>query len=295
MTSSHSRPVLVGTDGSPGARDAVVWAAREATVRGRPLHLVQAVETQWPVGYLPGSIAEYPPEPDRDQIREVLAEQLAAQAAELDQEVTTALRDGPAADVLAAEAEAVEAELVVVGGRGHSALARTLLGSTASELLHVTSRPVIVVRGTAPGSCVVIGVGGLGGGDHAARFALDFAARHKLPVRAVHGRADSLFALVAERLTTEQRNAAAAEHDVVNAAVAAEVDAWRTAHPELDIQREEVDEQPVQALLDRAGDAALLVVGSRHRGALQRVILGSISHAVVHHAPVPVAVIREPG
>ena len=299
MTISYSRPVLVGTDGSPGAREAVRWAAREATLRGRPLHLVQAVETQWPVGFLPGSLAEYPPEPNRDRIRQVLTEQLAAQAEELrpDQAtVTTVLRDGPAADVLAAEAETVEAELVVVGGRGHSALARTLLGSTASELLHATSRPVVVVRGEAasPGSCVVIGVGGLGTGDHAARFALDFAVRHKLPVRAVHGRSDSLFAQVAERLTTEQRNAAASEQEVVNAAVAAEVDAWRAAHPELDIQREEVDEQPVQALLDRARDAALLVVGSHHRGALQRVILGSISHAVLHQAPCPVAVIREP-
>lgn len=298
MTTSHRSPVLVGFDGSPGARDAALWAAREATARDRPLHVVQVYAVQWPVAVVPGVIAEYPPEPDREELRQVFAEQLAA-ATELvrrDQPgltVTSALVDGAASDALAAAAEDMDADLVVVGGSEHGALSRTLLGSTAAELVHATSRPVIVVRGeVTPVAPVVIGVGGLGAGQQAAAFALDFAARHKLPVRAVHGRSDSLFALV-ERLTTEQRNAASAHRDVVDAAVAAEVDAWRAAHPDLDIRREEVEEQPVQAMLDRAVGAALLVVGRRHRGTLRRVILGSISHAVLHHAPCPVAVVSE--
>ncbi|EWM10968.1 universal stress protein [Kutzneria sp. 744] len=302
MTSSFGGPVLVGFDGSDGARGAALWAAREAVVRDRPVRLVQAVESQWSPAMTPGALPGYPPEPDLDQIRQALSELLESEAERLRRDqpalaVTVALVDGFASDALANEAENVDANLVVVGGSGHGALARTLLGSTASEIVHATSRPVVVVRSEAahaPGSSVVIGVGGLGTGDHAARFALDFAARHKLPVRAVHGRSASPFALLVERLTTEQRNAAAAEQDVADAAVVAEVEAWREAHPDLDIQREEIDSQPVEALLARAADAALLVVGSRHRGGLQRVILGSIGHAVLNQAPCPVAVVREP-
>lgn len=304
MTSSHPSPVVVGFDESAGARDAVQWAAREALARDRRLHVVRVFETQWSVGVTPASLTEYPSEFDHEALRQVLAAQLESEVEQLRRdhptlEITSELLDGLAADALAATAGDLDAELVVVGGSGHGAVARTLLGSTAAELVHFTSRPVVVVRGevTPPAgraTSVVIGVGGLGTGSQAARFALDFAARHKLPVRAVHGRSDSPFALITERLTAEQRNAAASQQEIANAAVAAEVDAWRDGHPDLDIQREEVEEQPVQALLDRAGDAALLVVGSRHRGALQRVFLGSISHAVLHHATCPVAVIREP-
>jgi nucleotide-binding universal stress UspA family protein len=216
--------------------------------------------------------------------------------------ISLELREGGAAsDVLAAEAEDVDADLVVVASSSHDDLPRPLLGSTASDLVLMTSRPVVVARGDAMrvpgrGTTVVIGVGELGFGNDAAQFALDFASRHKLRVRAVHMRSDSTFALIAEELTTEQRNAAAAEQEVVHATVVAEVDAWREARPELVIDREEVEEQPrrFQALLDRSADAALLVVGSHRRGPWRRVVLGPISHAVLHYAPCPVAVIRQP-
>lgn len=301
MTSSDRSPVVVGFDGSDSALDAVAWAAREAAGCGRPLHLVQVVESLWPVGVMPSGLTGYPPDPDPEQLRSVLRAQLDAAVEQVRRDqpaltVTSALLDGFAAEMLAGEADERDAGLVVVGGSGHGAVSRTLLGSTASDLVHATSRPVVVVRGEVTSeraTSVVIGVGGLHAGVDAARFALEFASRHKLSVRAVHGRSDTPLALITERLTAEQRAAAAAQQEVVDAAVAAEVDAWRDEYPDLDIERDEVAEQPVQALLERAGEAALLVVGSRHRGALRRAILGSISHAVLNQAPCPVAVIRE--
>lgn len=50
---------------------------------------------------------------------------------------------------------------------------------------------------------------------------------------------------------------------------------------------------PVPSLVDLSKSAQLMVVGSRGHGALRRVLLGSVSSGLVHHAHCPVAVIRE--
>lgn len=49
---------------------------------------------------------------------------------------------------------------------------------------------------------------------------------------------------------------------------------------------------PAQALIERSEGADLLVVGSRGRGALRSVLLGSVSHRCVHHAACPVVIVR---
>jgi len=52
---------------------------------------------------------------------------------------------------------------------------------------------------------------------------------------------------------------------------------------------------PAEELLREATDADLLVVGSRGTGGFARLLMGSVSSKVAHHAPCPVAVIRGTG
>lgn len=49
----------------------------------------------------------------------------------------------------------------------------------------------------------------------------------------------------------------------------------------------------MDALLDEAKDADLVVIGSRGRGALRSTLVGSVSHSVAQHANCPVVIIRE--
>jgi nucleotide-binding universal stress UspA family protein len=61
-------------------------------------------------------------------------------------------------------------------------------------------------------------------------------------------------------------------------------------HPELTVLRQVTFGHPRTALLDAAADAQLVVVGSRGRGGISGMLLGSVAQAMIHHAPCPVGV-----
>jgi nucleotide-binding universal stress UspA family protein len=62
----------------------------------------------------------------------------------------------------------------------------------------------------------------------------------------------------------------------------------------VEIERVLAEDPAADALITQAGDADLLVVGSRGLGGFTGLLLGSVSHQVVSHAPCPVVVVRGP-
>ena len=86
-------------------------------------------------------------------------------------------------------------------------------------------------------------------------------------------------------LTDVLRDAAAASA----AAAAATV---RARHPGLEVTERAAEGRPAQVLARCGQDAALVVVGSRGRGGFASLLLGSVSHAVVHECPAPVMIVR---
>ena len=66
----------------------------------------------------------------------------------------------------------------------------------------------------------------------------------------------------------------------------------RTAHPSLEVTTEAVQGEPGAMLGELGKDAGLIVVGSRGRGGFTGMLLGSVSHRVIHDAVCPVMVVR---
>ena len=67
---------------------------------------------------------------------------------------------------------------------------------------------------------------------------------------------------------------------------------WQQKVPDVDVRQLVVHSHPGRALIAASAGAELVVVGSRGRGSFRSILLGSVSHAVLHHAHGPVAVVR---
>lgn len=137
---------------------------------------------------------------------------------------------------------------------------------------------------------VVLGVDGSPTSDRAIDFAFEFASLHRVDLVAVHAWSDVPLAGVRHSQPVEVETALQHAEKVVDMAVA---DAVRT-RPDVRARTVVAIERPAEALLEQAEGASLLVVGSHGRGALCRSLLGSVSHAVLHEAPCPVAVLCGP-
>jgi nucleotide-binding universal stress UspA family protein len=73
------------------------------------------------------------------------------------------------------------------------------------------------------------------------------------------------------------------------------VAAVRTDHPGVEVHTQVLEGHPAPVLIDAAGGAELLVVGSRGHGAFAGMLLGSVSEHCVSNSPCPVVVVRHTG
>jgi nucleotide-binding universal stress UspA family protein len=126
-----------GTDGSRAALDAAVGLAAEL---GDTLVVVFAQE----VSRLGGEVHDYE-EAVRERGRQVL-EEARTVAREGGVEIELVMRELSSAEALIAVAGEHDARMIVVGSHGERPLKSALVGSTPTRLLHLSDRPVLVVR-----------------------------------------------------------------------------------------------------------------------------------------------------
>ncbi|MFC8513251.1 universal stress protein [Streptomyces sp. NPDC057257] len=135
---------------------------------------------------------------------------------------------------------------------------------------------------------LVVGVDGSDGSLTAVDWAVDEAARHGLPVRLVYA---SLWERYEGGVPSDSLKRPServmAEHVVASAAERA-----RRRNPEVKVSAEVIPEDAVSALLDEGRNASFLVTGSRGRGELAGLLLGSVGLAVASRAHGPVVVVR---
>ena len=148
--------VVVGVDGSPGARAALRWALREARLRSSPVRAVHA----WMFGYIGGRVEGYPywggsigsytslgvDLNDLHRAAEGLLDRALAEVEDEAEglEIERQVIQGPAAEVLVQAASPYD--LLVVGSRGHGGFTGLMLGSVSQQCIHHAHCPVVVVH-----------------------------------------------------------------------------------------------------------------------------------------------------
>ncbi|MGZ4626384.1 MAG: universal stress protein, partial [Kineosporiaceae bacterium] len=278
-------PVVVGFDGSEHASQALVWAATEAIRYGGRLAVVGVVDYAGVGLRGPASMAHLWLDGARDRAAALSCEgaQL-ARAVSPDLHVEVVARIGAPAGVLVEVAQ--EAELLVLGTRGRSPLADAALGSVVETVTAHAHCPVVVVGCMVKGhpalrNPVIVGVDGSDGASRAVDVAGRIARRAGAALEVLSawtpGTAwpyDPFSAATEFQLRPWGRTAA-------SEAVASAVTRARSAFPDVDIHACVARGRPADVLIERGARAGLLVVGSRGRGPLTTLALGSVSHAVV--------------
>lgn len=266
---SGQRRVVVGTDGSRGARSALLWAADEAALRNCTLLIVYAphVDTR---------IIDKLGEPllhAVDEFGRNLLDQARTEAEERQPRlsVNTVLTSGSAAEALVEFSEG--AELVAVGSRGSDEATGSLLGSVSHRVATHAHCPVAVVPAELtppePSDAVVAGVTESHAGRKAAQVAAAEAQLRGLPLRLIHG---------CDRPEADTR-------------IDAVADEIRRAFPRLQLDIESAAGDPVEVLLAASRRARTLVLGCHRSADRWSTRLGPVPSQLIHRVGCPVLLV----
>jgi nucleotide-binding universal stress UspA family protein len=220
-------------------------------------------------------------------------------------EVTVAQMDQPPVEVLTGASR--EAEMLVLGSRGLGSVKGFLIGSVSQSVLARARCPVVLVRAgvRTEGEHLPASDGRPSAGtpyrdvalaldlrypcNDLLAFAFESAAVRGAPLRAVHVWSPSTSpGYAVPRLGSVPMSELAAEQGQAFSAV---LRPWCEKYPQVQVTEHMVLGSPGQAVVEAAREAGLLVVGRRNRHSVIGVHIGPVTHAVVHHAPCPVAVV----
>jgi nucleotide-binding universal stress UspA family protein len=286
-----SGTIIVGYDGSEGSTAALQWAAQAAQQRGRTLEIV----TTWSMPAADLGIGA------SATLQQDLVDELRKEAQTTNDEALKIVADmgvnatgevivGRPASALVNRSE--DADMVVVGSHGAGGLTGFLLGSVSRQVATHASCPTVVVRPpAADGKDIVVGVDGSPHSLKALQWAFEQASFAGCALHVLHSwEIPPTWSMVEvpsyepEVLIRDYGNAELRETSEAMAG-------FREDFPDVKVRQEVMKGSPVKALVKASEHAELLVVGSRGLGGFRGLLLGSVSHAVVHKASCPVAVV----
>ena len=227
------------------------------------------------------------------QARQALIAHTSQVTGRKDSEFEAVIDDGTPYASIVEHAERAGADLIVVGDRGSSGLARMLLGSVAERVLRYAHAPVLIARAAAKSGQVLVATdlsdpslpAVVAAARDARRMGAKLTAMHciesvsmaigpeygpawapLLPNDALRGARESALARLAEMFQRLK----------------------------LDADQRVVEGSPAATILSTAEElgAELIVLGTRGRTGLQRVLLGSVAESVVRHSSCSVLAVR---
>ncbi|WNG88737.1 universal stress protein [Mycobacterium sp. ITM-2016-00317] len=283
--------ILVGIDGSPESHSAVRWAAQEAVLRNLPvtlMHVVAPIVVTWPIDAVVTSFYEWQEENAQTVVKEAQETlDAAVQGAALPAVNAEIRHDGIVPELTGASEHA---DLLVIGSRGLGPVGGAVLGSVSRTLLHHARCPVVVTKEGAVGKShdtlpVLLGIDGSPASENATAFAFSEASFRGVELVALHAWSD---VAVFPGLGTDWHQYEQQGHEILAERLAG----WQERYPDVNVQRRVVSDKPARWLIDESKNAQLVVLGSRGRGGISSMLLGSVSTAVAESALAPVAVLR---
>ncbi|HEV1997100.1 MAG TPA: universal stress protein [Candidatus Dormibacteraeota bacterium] len=295
VATASTGPILLAVDGSPDSDLAARAAIDLARALKQDLHVVHC----WiPMNTAYGTAGQPSVEIDFDLLyRQPAKEQLHAQVEGLERlgaEVAAEhLLMGRASEQIPDLATLLGAQMILIGSRGFGAVKRLLLGSTSEAVVHTAPTPVLVVRGGVhawPPDQILVGSDGSDQARRAALAAASLARASGAPLTIVtviqpawlvagtsgEARTSGAARATAERMTRELADQVAAVYDIA-------------------VKTSVLIGDPAASLITAATAVptpALIAVGWRGLGAIDRLTLGSVSTKVLHSAPGPVLITR---
>lgn len=272
--------MVVGVDGSRSAADAAKWAAAVASRRRCGLRVVYVLRESRRPSTAPAVAGREPSAAEGYQAAKAIVTDVVTVVRAYFPwlEVEGLVESGPVAVALAAASEG--ARMIVLGhsGSGGGALEALLRRSTAQDLVRRAACPVASWRGQ-PGRLpddqrpVVVGIEPGPRGVTVALTAFELAALFGTSVVAVH----AWFSLP---------GVTAAPHDMPSEVLIAA----REQFPQVAVAEVSVEDDPSAALLEYAGEAQLICVGSHGRGRFAGAVVGSVSREVLQRSECPVVI-----
>ena len=262
------KPIIVGIDGSQAATAAALWGVDEAIGRAVPLRLISVIKQTHPS---PDDYAR-----DLAHAETSLREaQIAVDAGRKPVKIETEIPRGPAGPVLVEASR--DAEMICVGSVGIGRYARSILGSTATELAEKAHCPVAVIRTNLDQpppdvNWIVVRMTDAPGNDAVVKYAAWEAKLRGAPMLVLGGRPDEL-----------------TEH--ADGEFERRVQDWRQRHPEVRVYPITTKHAIASFLRTNDERVQLAVISGAEADQLARLI-GPPGHPLFHHPECSVLVVR---